>query len=72
MHNDYLEFAKSRGNETSYGWDVMSAAPEQSVKSAVHNSTFKNLFLTQQNTKRRLKQNLLQATTTPFVFRHRR
>lgn len=47
MHNDYLEFAKSRGDETSYGWDVTSAAPQQSVKSAVHNSTFKNLFLTQ-------------------------
>ena len=59
-------FAKSFGS-TAYGWDVEKIRPSEKIRKQAYYTTSKNLFLTQKDTKRRLKQNLLQSTITPFL-----
>jgi hypothetical protein len=41
--------------------------PSEKIRKQAYYTTSKNLFLTQKDTKRRLKQNLLQSTITPFL-----
>ena len=43
---DYRQALSKGGETTNYGWDVVNTAPESSIKSAIHYSTTKNLFLT--------------------------
>jgi len=38
-----------------YGWDVERVAPSEKIRKQAHYSTSKNLYLTQKETKRRLK-----------------
>ena len=40
---------------TAYGWDVEKMRPSEKIKKQAYYTTSKNLFLTQKDTKRRLK-----------------
>lgn len=59
-------FVRSAGS-TAYGWDIEKEGPSDKIRKMAYYSTSKNLYLTSKDTKRRLKQNLLISTITPFL-----